>query len=68
MADNKLELVVQVDVDKANASIKRVNADLSSMEQTAAKTARGAAIRTRGGGLGGYRDPLRSWRSRACSD
>jgi hypothetical protein len=43
MADNKLELVVQVDVDRANASIKSVNAGLSSMEQTAAKTARGAS-------------------------
>jgi hypothetical protein len=41
--DNKLELVVQVDVDKANASIKSVNAGLSTMEQTAAKTARGAS-------------------------
>jgi len=42
-SDNKLELVVQVDVDKANASIKSVNAGLSSMEQTAAKAARGAS-------------------------
>ena len=43
VADNKLELVVQVDVDKANASIKSVNAGLSSMEQTAAKAVRGAS-------------------------
>jgi len=43
MADNKLELVVTVEVDKANQSIKTVNASLSSMEATAAKTARGAA-------------------------
>ena len=43
MADNKLELVVQVDVDKANASIKSVNAGLSSMERTAAKAASGAS-------------------------
>lgn len=43
MADNKLELVVTVEVDKANQSIKTVNASLSSMEATAAKSARGAA-------------------------
>ena len=42
-ADNKLELVVEVDVNKANASIKSVNAGLSTMEQTAAKAARGAS-------------------------
>ena len=34
MADNnKLELVVDVDVNKANASIKSINTGLSSMEQ-----------------------------------
>ena len=31
MADNKLELVIAVEVDKANQSIKSVNASLSSM-------------------------------------
>jgi hypothetical protein len=43
MADNRLELVVEVDTDRANASIKSVNASLSSMEASAVKTARGAA-------------------------
>jgi hypothetical protein len=43
MADNKLELVVEVDANRANASIKSVNASLSSMEAAAAKSARGAA-------------------------
>lgn len=44
MADNnKLELVVEVDVNKANASIKSVNTGLSSMEQAASKAAHGAA-------------------------
>ena len=43
MADNKLELVVEVDVNKANASIKTVNSGLSNIEQTAAKAARGAS-------------------------
>ena len=44
MADNnKLELVVEVDVNKANASIKSVNTGLSSMEQAAGKAARGAS-------------------------
>ena len=43
MADNKLELVVEVDVGKANASIKSINSGLSSIEQAAAKTARGAS-------------------------
>lgn len=42
MADNKLELVVEVDTNRANASIKSVNSSLSSMEATAAKSARGA--------------------------
>ena len=41
MADNnKLELVVEVDVNKANASIKSINTGLSSMEQAAGKAAR----------------------------
>ncbi|GIW55502.1 MAG: hypothetical protein KatS3mg082_1906 [Nitrospiraceae bacterium] len=43
MADNKLELVVEVDTNRANASIKSVNSSLSSMEAAAVKTARGAA-------------------------
>ncbi|GIW56063.1 MAG: hypothetical protein KatS3mg082_2467 [Nitrospiraceae bacterium] len=43
MADNRLELVVEVDTNRANASIKSVNASLSSMEAAAVKTARGAA-------------------------
>jgi hypothetical protein len=40
---NKLELVVEVDVNKANASIKSINTGLSSMEQAAGKAARGAS-------------------------
>jgi hypothetical protein len=43
MADNKLELVVEVDTTKANASIKSVNTGLLSIEETAAKSARGAS-------------------------
>ncbi|MBK5292615.1 MAG: hypothetical protein JJE04_13175 [Acidobacteriia bacterium] len=43
MADNKFELVVEVDVNKANASIKTVNSGLSSIEQTAAKASQGAS-------------------------
>src|ERR1035441_5080004 len=39
MPDNKLELVVEVDVNKANASIKSINTGLSSMEQAAGKAA-----------------------------
>jgi hypothetical protein len=40
MADNnKLDHVVEVDVNKANASIKSVNTGLSSMEQAASKAA-----------------------------
>jgi hypothetical protein len=42
-ADNKLELIVEVDVNRANASIESVNTGLSSMEQTAANAARGAS-------------------------
>ena len=42
-ADDKLELVVEGGVNKANASIKTVNAGLSSIETTAAKSAKGAA-------------------------
>jgi hypothetical protein len=44
MADNnRLELVIEVDVNKANASIKSINTGLSSMEQAAGKAARGAS-------------------------
>jgi len=43
MADNRLELVVEVDTNRANASIRSVNASLSSMEASAVKTARGAS-------------------------
>ena len=44
MADNnKLELVVEVDVNKANASIKSINSGLSSMEQAAVKAGTGAS-------------------------
>src|SRR5450631_3534239 len=42
-SDNKLELVVEVDVNKANASIKSINTGLSSMEQAAGKAARGSS-------------------------
>ena len=42
-SNNQLELVVTVEVDRANRSIKSVNASLSSMEAAAAKTARGAS-------------------------
>src|SRR5262245_25481179 len=43
MADNKLELVVEVDANRANASIKSINSGLSSLEQTTTKAARGAS-------------------------
>ena len=43
MPDNKLELVVEVDADKANASIKSVNTGLSGMEQAAVQAARNAS-------------------------
>jgi hypothetical protein len=44
MADNnKLELVVEVDGNRANASIKSINTGLSSMERAAGKAARGAS-------------------------
>lgn len=43
MADNnKLELVVEVDVNKAKASVKSIITGLSNMEQ-ASKAARGAS-------------------------
>jgi hypothetical protein len=40
---NQIELVVTVEVDKANQSIKSVNANLSGIEQTAVRAARGAS-------------------------
>ena len=43
MADNKLELVVEVDVAKGNASIKTINTGLSSIEAAASKAGRGAS-------------------------
>lgn len=42
-ADNKLELVVTVEVDKANQSIKSVNTSLSTMEASATKSAKEAS-------------------------
>jgi hypothetical protein len=42
-SDNKIELVVTVEVDKANQSIKSVNANLSSLESAASSAARGAS-------------------------
>ena len=43
MADNRLELVVEVDTRSANANIKSVNTALGSMEQAAVRSARGAS-------------------------
>ncbi|MBI4875416.1 MAG: hypothetical protein HY822_12350 [Acidobacteria bacterium] len=43
MADNKLELVLDVDVAKGNASIKTLNTGLSSIEAAASKAGRGAS-------------------------
>ncbi len=40
---NQIELVVTVEVDKANQSIRSVNANLSGIEQTAVRAARGAS-------------------------
>ena len=42
-ADNKLELVIQVDAAGANASIKSVNKSLSGLEKTAVSSAKGAS-------------------------
>lgn len=39
MADNTLQLVIQVEADKANNSIKSVNASPSSLETTALSAA-----------------------------
>ena len=41
--NNQIELVVTVEVDRANQSIKSVNANLNSIEAAATKSARGAA-------------------------
>ena len=38
-----VELVVEIDTNRANASIKSVNSSLSSLEAAAAKSARGAS-------------------------
>ena len=43
MADNRLELVVEVDTRSANANIESVNSALGSMEQAAVRSARGAS-------------------------
>jgi hypothetical protein len=40
-ADNKLELVAEVDADKANASIKSVSTGLSCMGRAAVHAAKG---------------------------
>ena len=42
-ADNKLELVLQVDAAGANASIKSINTSLSDLEKTAVSSAKGAS-------------------------
>src|SRR3990167_7595087 len=42
-ADNKLELVIQVDAAGANASIKSVNKSLSGLEKEAVSSAKGAS-------------------------
>ena len=42
-SDSKLELVVEVDVNNANAPIKSINTGLSSMEQASSKAAHGAS-------------------------
>jgi hypothetical protein len=42
-AANTLQLIIQVDADKANASIKSVNTGLSSIETTAVGAAKGAS-------------------------
>jgi len=42
-ADNKLELIVEVDFNKANASIKSISTGPSSMEQAAGKAPRRAS-------------------------
>ncbi|MBI3678954.1 MAG: hypothetical protein HY235_00880 [Acidobacteria bacterium] len=42
-ADNSLQLVIQVDADRANASIKSVNTGPSSIETTVLSAAKGAS-------------------------
>ena len=41
--NNRLELVIEVDVNRGNASIKTMNSSLSSLEQTATRVGRGAS-------------------------
>src|ERR1700690_46514 len=41
--NNRLELVIEVDVNRGNASIKTMNSTLSSLEQTATRVGRGAS-------------------------
>ena len=56
-AENKFELVVEVDANKANASIKSINTGLPGMEQAAGKAARGA-LRNAPGARTCSRDPF----------
>jgi hypothetical protein len=42
-AENNLELVVEVDANRANASIASINTGLSSVEQAQGNAARGAS-------------------------
>lgn len=42
-ADNKLELVIEIDAEKANASVKALNRGLSSIETTVASASKGAS-------------------------
>jgi len=44
MADSKLELAVEVNVNKATAPIKSVNTGLSGMKHPASKAALGASV------------------------
>jgi hypothetical protein len=41
--DHRLELTVEIDINKANASIKSMNAGLSGIEQSATQTAQAAS-------------------------
>jgi hypothetical protein len=55
VSDNKLELVIDVDINNGNASIKSDNTDLSSMEQAAWKAAHSLGhefVESGGGGKG----------------
>ena len=60
MADNKLELIVEVDAGKANASIKSINTNLSAMEQATAK-----AGRTGASSINSYEDALSALKNTA---